>query len=177
MKSLGNIVIQENFAVFGRLLGGLITELIFPSLQRISSKKLSWRKGFSLLKEFDLSFDLQLYPEQMREAAEFLREHPQTPVVIDHAGSPYDQTEAGLKEWATGIKMLSQLDNTHVKISGFGMYNRDWNYQNTERIFQKLYETFGAKRMMWGSNFPVDRLMQSYGHCTFNSNNGLEIWR
>ena len=118
------------------------------------------------MQEFDLSFDLQLYPEQMREAAEFLREHPQTPVVIDHAGSPYDQTEAGLKEWATGIKMLSQLDNTHVKISGFGMYNRDWNYQNTEIIFQKIYETFGAKRMMWGSNFPVDRLMQSYGHCT-----------
>ena len=46
------------------------------------------------------------------------------------------------------------------------MYNRDWNYQNTEIIFQKIYETFGAKRMMWGSNFPVDRLMKSYGHCT-----------
>ena len=119
-----------------------------------------------MLKEFDLSFDLQLYPEQMREAAEFLNEQPQTPVVIDHAGSPYDQTETGLKERATGIEMLSQLNNTHVKISGFGMYNRDWNYQNTERIFQKLYETFGAERMMWGSNFPVDRLMQSYGHCT-----------
>ena len=51
------------------------------------------------MQEFDLSFDLQLYPEQMREAAEFLPEHPQTPVIIDHAGSPYDQTEAGLKEW------------------------------------------------------------------------------
>ena len=89
------------------------------------------------MKEFDLSFDLQLYPEQMREAAEFLNEQPQSPVVIDHAGSPYDQTETGLKEWATGIEMLSQLDKTHVKISGFGMYNRDWNYQNTERIFPK----------------------------------------
>ncbi len=78
-----------------------------------------------------------------------------------------------LKSGQLASEMLSQLDNTHVKISGFGMYNLDWNYQNTERIFQKLYETFGAKRMMWGSNFPVDRLMQSYGHCKpLNSKNG-----
>ena len=59
------------------------------------------------MKEFDLSFDLQLYPEQMREATEFLSAQPQTPLVIDHTGSPYDQTETGLKEWATGIEVLS----------------------------------------------------------------------
>ena len=45
------------------------------------------------------------------------------------------------------------------------MYDKDWDAANTERVFQKLYEAFGAARMMWGSNFPVDRLMQSYGHC------------
>ena len=127
--------------------------------------KSAWKNGFSLLREFNLSFDLQLYPEQMEDAAEFLGKHPETKVVLDHAGCPYDQTDHGLQLWRVGVEQLSQLDNVYVKISGFGMYDKDWDAANTERVFQKLYEAFGAARMMWGSNFPVDRLMQSYGHC------------
>ena len=128
-------------------------------------EKSAWQNGFSLLKEFNLSFDLQLYPEQMEGAAQFLGKHPETKVVIDHAGCPYDQTDQGLELWGAGVERLSQLENVHVKLSGFGMYSKDWDAENTERIFQKLYQTFGAGRLMWGSNFPVDRLMQSYGHC------------
>ena len=37
-------------------------------LLRISN----WRENFALLSKHNLSFDLQLYPEQMKEAAEFL---------------------------------------------------------------------------------------------------------
>ena len=55
-----------------------------------------WQKNFALLDKHNLSFDLQLYPEQMKEAAEFLSDFPNVPIVIDHAGSPYDQTESGL---------------------------------------------------------------------------------
>ncbi|GIT70292.1 MAG: hypothetical protein Ct9H300mP28_01060 [Pseudomonadota bacterium] len=33
----------------------------------------------------------------MKEAAEFFGGFPKVPIVIDHAGSPYDQTESGLK--------------------------------------------------------------------------------
>jgi predicted TIM-barrel fold metal-dependent hydrolase len=129
-------------------------------------KKHAWQDGFPLLKEFGLSFDLQLYPEQMLTASDFFGSHPATQVVMDHAGCPYDQSDRGLQLWEFGVEQLSKLDNVYVKVSGFGMYNRNWDAMNTKRIFQKLYEVFGAKRMMWGSNFPVDRLMQNYGHCT-----------
>ncbi len=49
---------------------------------------------------------MQLYPEQMQEAAEFLSRYPSVPIVIDHLGSPYDQTVEGMALWQAGIVTL-----------------------------------------------------------------------
>lgn len=121
-----------------------------------------WRDQFSLLAEHNLSFDLQLYPQQMAEAATFLSEHPNVPVVIDHAGSPYDQSTAGLKQWHAGMKELAALPHCHVKLSGFGMFDTQWTADSIQPLFDGMLELFGAERMMWGSNFPVDKLMRDY---------------
>ena len=125
----------------------------------------SWRENFALLSKYNLSFDLQLYPEQMKEAAEFLSDFPNVPIVIDHAGSPYDQTDSGLKLWREGLEALAKLPNIHIKLSGFGMYDSDWSFESSLVLFQVLLELFGANRIMWGSNFPVDSLMKSYRFC------------
>ncbi len=121
-----------------------------------------WCDQFQLLKEFGLSFDLQLYPEQMLEAAEFLSQHPSVPVVIDHAGSPYDQSESGFALWREGLASLSQLDNVCIKLSGFGMFQSDWSAGSIQPMVYAIMELFGPKRTMFGSNFPVDKLMASY---------------
>ena len=124
-----------------------------------------WQENFALLEKHQLSFDIQLYPEQMKEAAEFLGGFPKVPIVIDHAGSPYDQTDAGLKLWREGLSALAKLPNIHIKLSGFGMYNSDWSSESSLVLFQTILELFGAHRIMWGSNFPVDSLMKSYSFC------------
>ena len=125
----------------------------------------SWQENFALLDKYNLSFDLQLYPEQMKEAAEFLSDFPNVPIVIDHAGSPYDQTDSGLKLWREGLEALAKLPNSHIKLSGFGMYDSDWSFESSLVLFQTILELFGAHRIMWGSNFPVDSLMKSYSFC------------
>ena len=125
----------------------------------------SWRENFALLSKYNLSFDLQLYPEQMKEAAEFLGDFPKVPIVIDHAGSPYDQAESGLKFWREGLSAMAKLPNIHIKLSGFGMYDSDWSSESSLALFQTILELFGAHRIMWGSNFPVDSLMKSYSFC------------
>ena len=125
----------------------------------------SWQENFSLLDKYNLSFDLQLYPEQMKEAAEFLSDFPNVPIVIDHAGSPYDQTASGLKLWREGLLALAKLPNIHIKLSGFGMYESDWSFESSLVLYQKILELFGAHRIMWGSNFPVDLLMKPYSYC------------
>ena len=124
-----------------------------------------WRENFALLSKHNLSFDLQLYPEQMKEAAEFLAGFPKVSIVIDHAGSPYDQTDSGLELWREGLSALSKLPNIHIKLSGFGMYDSDWSSESSLLLFKTILEVFGANRIMWGSNYPVDSLMKSYSFC------------
>ena len=45
------------------------------------------------------------------------------------------------------------------------MYDSDWSSEASLAIFQTILELFGAHRIMWGSNFPVDSLMKSYSFC------------
>ncbi len=121
-----------------------------------------WREQFALLEKFGLSFDLQFYPEQMAETAEFLGKHPNIPVVIDHAGSPYDQTAEGLQRWKQGLATLAALPQVCIKLSGFGMYDANWTAESTRPIYEAIIELFGPKRSMFGSNYPVDKLMATY---------------
>ena len=124
-----------------------------------------WRKNFENLGTNRISFDLQLYPEQMFEAADFFGEFPEIPVVIDHAGSPYDQSFSGLKIWKNGIKKLAELPNLYIKLSGFGMYDKNWSSESHQLIFDTILEIFAPNRIMWGSNFPVEKLAHSYSYC------------
>ena len=135
-------------------------ELCFANEQLLRNER--WCDQFGLLAEHDLSFDLQCYPEQMPEAAEFLAQHSGVPVVIDHCGSPYDQTEVGLARLRHGLATLANLPQVHVKLSGFGMFNTQWNAANTRPVIDIAMETFGHDRVMFGSNFPVDKLMSRY---------------
>lgn len=123
-----------------------------------------WRDQFGLLEEYDLSFDLQLYPEQMADAAELLAQHTRIPVVIDHAGSPYDQSPEGLRAWRRGLELLASLPHVFIKISGFGMYDAQWSAESIEPIYGSIMEMFGPQRAMFGSNFPVDKLMTEYDY-------------
>ena len=125
----------------------------------------NWKGNFALLYKHNLSFDLLLYPEQMKEATEFLGGLPKVSIVIDHAGSPYDQTDSGFELWSEGLSALAKLPIIHIKLSGFGMYDSDWSSESSLLLFQTILELFGAHRIMWGNNFPVESLMKSYSLC------------
>ena len=64
-----------------------------------------------------------------------------------------------------GLASLAELPNLHIKLSGFGMYDKDWSSESTQLIFDTILENFSSNRIMWGSNFPVERLMNPYGFC------------
>jgi len=124
----------------------------------------AWREGYAALGRRALSFDLQLYPEQAAEAAEFLADHPDVPVVIDHALSPHDRSAAGRALWADAVTRLAALEHVAVKLSGFGMFDLAWTADSVRPLVLALLERFGPERVLWGSNFPVDRLAASFDH-------------
>ncbi len=122
----------------------------------------TWRLQFACLADHGLSFDLQLYPEQMGQAAEFLADYPQIPVVIDHLGSPYDMSARGMEVWRNGMRTLSELPHVAVKLSGYAMFFGSDLSGAAVWVTQEILALFGADRVMFGSNFPVDKLHQTY---------------
>jgi predicted TIM-barrel fold metal-dependent hydrolase len=122
-----------------------------------------WRQGFKLLEKYGLSFDLQIYPAQMPEAAAVAHENPDTPLILNHSGMFADRSSvAGWRAWRDGMRMLAACPNVSVKISGFGMFDHHWTVESLRPYVLETIDTFGAERCMFASNFPVDRLYSTY---------------
>lgn len=122
----------------------------------------AWLAGFALLKKYDLSFDLQLYPGQMHDAAHVAHRHPDTVVILNHAGMPVDRDAEGIDRWRSGMKALSGAPNVWVKISGLGMVDWHWTEASIRPFVLETIEIFGPSRCMFASNFPVDKLYSSF---------------
>ena len=93
-------------------------------------------------------------PENLPEVDAACRRHPATPVVIDHfARIGIDGTvhEADLKN----LCALARHPEVKVKISAYYALGRK-KPPHTELIpmIKRLYETFGADRLMWASDCP-----------------------
>lgn len=123
----------------------------------------AWRKNFALLQRYGLSFDLQIYPSQMQEAAQFARLHSNTQFVLDHTGMFVDRdSPAGYRAWRDGLRLLSACPNVALKISGLAMFDHHWTIESLRPYVLEAIDAFGVERAMFASNFPVDRLFGTY---------------
>jgi predicted TIM-barrel fold metal-dependent hydrolase len=118
----------------------------------------AWVGGFAKLARHDLSFDLQLYPSQMATAAVIASRHPDTPVIVNHAGLPTDRDEAGMERWRTGLRLLAAQPQVSIKISGLGITDRDWTVASIRPVVLECIDVFGTDRAMFASDFPVERV-------------------
>jgi predicted TIM-barrel fold metal-dependent hydrolase len=121
-----------------------------------------WLKGFALLKKYGLSFDLQLYPGQMAKAARLAQRYPETLIVLNHTGMPVERDAAGMAAWREGMRALAACDNVVAKISGLGMVDWHWSEASIRPFVLETIDFFGVDRVMFGSNFPVDRLYSTF---------------
>ena len=121
-----------------------------------------WLKGFALLRKYNLSFDLQIYPSQMPAAAALASRHPDTLLVLNHTGMPADRDATGLQAWRAGMQVLAQQPNVLVKISGLAMLDWQWTTESLRPFVSQTLEIFGTDRCLFASNFPVDRLFGSF---------------
>jgi predicted TIM-barrel fold metal-dependent hydrolase len=122
----------------------------------------AWRAGFKLLSKYGLSFDLQLYPSQMEDAYRLATDHPDTLIILNHAGMPVDRDVDSLKLWHDGMRRLATAPNVVAKVSGLGMVDWNWTPKTIRPFVRYTIDAFGTDRVMFGSNFPVDKLYSSF---------------
>jgi predicted TIM-barrel fold metal-dependent hydrolase len=122
----------------------------------------AFERGISLLRRHDASFDLQLYPSQMADAAALAGRHPDTQIVLNHAGMWVDRNLLGWRAWRDGLRALAAHDNVAVKISGLGMFDHQWTIESIRPLVLETLDAFGTGRAMFASNFPVDKLFSDY---------------
>lgn len=134
----------------------------FTYTPRDMLKDAGWRRRFAALKRFGLSFDLQIYYQQMASAAELARENEGIQIILDHAGMPVERDDAGIAGWRKGMTLLAACPNVAVKISGLGMCDPDWTTESLRPFVLETIELFGVDRCMFASNFPVDSLFSDF---------------
>ncbi len=118
----------------------------------------AWRRGFALLEELGLSFDLQVFPHQLSDAAQLARDFPNIVIAVNHGamlatGDTYDRATRH-----AGLRLLAKEENVNVKLSGFGLNDPNRAPTDLEQWFDELIELFGPTRCMLGSDYPVDKL-------------------
>lgn len=123
----------------------------------------SWLRGFALLHKYGLSWDLRVPFWHLEEAALVARAFPDTPIVLNHTGFPWDRSEDGLAAWRRAMAVLAREPNVHVKVSEFGLKDSPWDYEANRRVVLDALAIFGIERAMFASNFPVAGLRIGYG--------------
>jgi len=121
-----------------------------------------WTDNLARLPSRHLSFDLQLVPEQLRAVSKVLARIPELRVALCHCGSPHDQSADGLAFWRKELARLAELPNIYCKLSGFCMFEQNWDAERVKRTALSAIDIFGVNRCMFGSNFPVEKLYVSY---------------
>jgi predicted TIM-barrel fold metal-dependent hydrolase len=127
-----------------------------------SMQDINWRNGLKLLEKYNLNYDLRIPNWHLEEAVEIVRFIPNTKVIINHAGFPWNRTDEGMDYWRNGIKLMSLEPNTFIKLSEFGVKGEDWNYYQNKKIIHELIDLFGPQRCMFASNFPVSKIKISF---------------
>lgn len=77
------------------------------------------------------------------------------------AASP--PVEADAPPGGLRLRTLACAPSTVIKISGLGMGDHAWTVESLRPRVLECIESFGVERVVFASNWPVDRLYSSYG--------------
>jgi L-fucono-1,5-lactonase len=119
--------------------------------------------GITQLRRFDLVYDVLIFERHLPQTIQFLDRHPDQVFVIDHIAKPRIR-EGLLSPWRENLKELARRNNCFCKLSGV-LTEADWQNWRPEGIHPYLdaaLDAFGPNRCLFGSDWPVLLLADSY---------------
>lgn len=138
-----------------------------------------WRKASELGLVVSCSGRLEDFAsEGFRRLVEEL---PQLPMVIEHLGGVRPEPEL---DYALFRKMLSlaRYPHIYIKLPGFGevlprpaRFGRE-TFGGPPLAVRLAYEAFGARRMMWGSDYPPSGGREGYANALYHPLKRIEFF-
>jgi predicted TIM-barrel fold metal-dependent hydrolase len=122
----------------------------------------AWQAGFKLLSRHNLVYCLDTRHEFFPQVKSLAHKVPETSICVDHAGFPRERSHEYFKAWQAGIKELGKSENVWMKVSGLGMGDHLWTVDSIRPYVMSSIEAFGTDRLVFGTNWPVDRMYSSY---------------
>lgn len=139
---------------------------IRPMLQELPDEAWSLRAelvpAIEAMVAHGLCFDALVQPRHLPHLLKFAERHPDLPIVIDHAAKP-DVARGLLEPWRRDIAALAKLPQVFCKLSGLVTEaGDDWHARDLAPWIDHLLASFGARRLLWGSDWPVLNLASDY---------------
>lgn len=123
----------------------------------------AFMNGIAALKEFNYTYDILIFPDQLQYIEKFVKAFPEQKFVIDHIAKP-NIREGKIDDWSKNILALAPYENVYCKISGMvteAAWN-SWALGDFKPYLDIIVQTFGTDRIMYGSDWPVCLVAASY---------------
>ena len=125
--------------------------------------KPEFMSGIGKLEQFDFTYDILIYADQLKYISEFVGAFMHQKFVIDHLAKPGIKNQ-DISEWKREMQKIARFENVYCKISGM-VTEADWkNWKQDDFIpyIDVVMEAFGPNRIMYGSDWPVCLVAASY---------------
>ncbi|RDV16947.1 amidohydrolase [Pontibacter diazotrophicus] len=156
--------IQErlnHYAGFGKMKG--FRHVLQGEPDRALMLQPEFKRGISQLSGYGFTYDILIFPDQLRYAKELVAAFPEQPFVVDHLAKPNISGQE-IEAWARDMKAIAQYENVYCKLSGM-VTEADWQHWKKEDFIPYLdvvVQAFGTNRIMYGSDWPVCLVAASY---------------
>jgi predicted TIM-barrel fold metal-dependent hydrolase len=124
--------------------------------------------NLNLLAEHNLLFEVQMPlsdDHTINALIALLIQQPNLQIVINHAGCPQLKNLINKKiddNWLKNIDKLAQFEQCTIKCSGWEMADNNYTIEQVKMIVRQCLTSFGEKRVMLASNFPLCLFSKSY---------------
>jgi len=123
----------------------------------------AFQRGIKALQAYNYTYDILIFPRQLKAALEFVARFPEQKLVIDHGAKPQ---VAGKKidEWADMMRKIAACPHVYCKLSGLFTEAKwkQWSPADFYPYLDVLFACFGTERLMFGSDWPVMLLSGIY---------------
>lgn len=154
-----DLIAKEASETIRRLAGNPLLVGLRPMVQDIADDEWLLRPDLSAaldaMIEHGLVFDALVLPRHLPRLLVLIERHPELRVVIDHGAKPGIR-ERMLDPWRADIAALAARPGICCKLSGLVTEAAaDWRVEDLAPFVTHLLATFGAGRLLWGSDWPV----------------------